>query len=448
MNTNPNLAFINCNVIDGNMDSKIITDGVILVKNSAVNNEKKGVIEDVGNNKAIKIPPDYRKIDLQGKYVIPGLINAHAHLIGDGRPRDISTPKKQKRLIRFLGTALGKRIALKMMRRNVANALNSGVTTIRAVGDPHGYDLTIRKEVQEGKLSGPRIFAAGKLICPSGGHGTAMGRIADSPWEFRREVRNAIYSGADFIKIMSTGGVSDSTRIGQAGRPEMTLDEISAACDEAHRAGLKVASHVHSPVGIKEALRGGVDTIEHGAPLDGDLIEMFKNNPKSLLGYSALVPTLTVIINVSEYDIKHTRFSPIQYENAVIIKERMMSAFKDGLKGGVKIGIGTDSGVVLTPHYDVWKELVHFVEYGNISPRRAIYHATKCNAEILGIENETGTIEVGKSADFVILYKNPCDDLFVLSKPSMVVCLGNLLEKPTVKRVKKVDAILSEVKKN
>ena len=444
MKKQQNLAFTNCNVIDGNLDSKIIKDCVILVNNeTVVNGKPTGKIEGLGKRSEIEIPDDYRMIDLNGKYVIPGLINAHAHLIGDGQPRDLSTPEKQKKLIRFLGTAIGKRFALKKMRQNVTNALNSGVTTIRAVGDPHGYDLLIRKEVQEGKLSGPRIFAAGRVVCPSGGHGIAMGRIADSPWEFRREVRNAVYNGADFIKIMSTGGVSDSTRIGQAGRMEMTLEEISAACDEAHRAGLKVASHVHSPLGIKEALLGGVDTIEHGAPLDNKLIGLFKKNPNSLKGYSALVPTLAVIINVTDFDIKHTRFSPIQYENAVIIRERMMSAFLDGLKGGIKIGIGTDAGVVLTPHYDVFKELVHFVEYGKISPRQAIYHATKCNAEILGIENETGTIEVGKSADFVAFNENPSDDVTVLSKPSMVVCQGNLLENPVVKRIKAVDEIVS-----
>jgi imidazolonepropionase-like amidohydrolase len=206
------------------------------------NNTQKdeGRIKVVDKKNKVTIPPDYKQFDLTGKYVIPGLINAHAHLIGDDRPRDISTPEKQRKLVHFVGTSIGKKLALKMIRKNVTNALNSGVTTIRAVGDPHGYDLLIRNEVQQGKLAGPCIFAAGKLICPSGGHGTAMGRVADSPWEFRREVRNAVHNGADFIKIMSTGGVSDSTKIGQAGRPEMTLDEITAACDEAHRAGLKL----------------------------------------------------------------------------------------------------------------------------------------------------------------------------------------------------------------
>ena len=122
----------------------------------------------------------------------------------------------------------------------------------------------------------------------------------------------------------------------------------------------------------------------------------------------------------------------------------MVSAFKDGLKGGIKIGVGTDAGVVLTPHYDVWKELVHFVEYGNITPRQAIYHATKCNAEILGIDDETGTIEAGKSADFIVLDRNPADDLSVLSKPSMVVVFGRVITSPKIKRVKKIDAIKSK----
>lgn len=292
-------------------------------------------------------------------------------------------------------------------------------------------------------MIGPRILAAGKIITSSGGHGADfLAYVADSPWEARKAVRKAIQDGADFIKIASTGGVSDSERIGEAGRPEMTLEEITAACDEAHRAGLKVASHVHSTLGVEEALLGGVDTIEHGADLNDDLIRLFKNNPRSLMGTSALVPTLSVIINVTDNDIKDTRFTPVQFENGVIIRDRMINAFQKALEGGVKIGIGNDAGVVLTPHYDVWKELVHFVEYGNMTPRQAIYHATKCNAEILGIEDETGTIEAGKSADFVVLDGNPAENLALLSKPSMVVVFGQVIENPTVKRVKEVDAVL------
>ena len=121
----------------------------------------------------------------------------------------------------------------------------------------------------------------------------------------------------------------------------------------------------------------------------------------------------------------------------------MINAFRKGLEGGIKLGIGNDAGVVLTPHYDVWKELVHFVEYGNMAPRQAIYHATKCNAEILGIDDETGTIEAGKSADFVVLNGNPTEDLTVLSRPSMVVVFGQVIENPAVKRVKEIDAVVS-----
>jgi imidazolonepropionase-like amidohydrolase len=171
------------------------------------------------------------------------------------------------------------------------------------------------------------------------------------------------------------------------------------------------------------------------------MIRLFKNNPKSLMGYSALVPTLSVIINVTDHDTRCTRFTPVQYENGVIIRKRMINAFRKGLEGGIRIGVGNDAGVVLTPHYDVWRELVHFVEYGNMTPRQAICHATKGNAEILGIEEETGTIETGKSADFVVLDGDPTENLYLLSKPSMVVVFGQVIEKPAVKRIKAIDAI-------
>ena len=438
-----NLAFANGHIIDGHPESKMIHDGVILINNAVGPGEKKGRITAIGRMADITIPDGYQSVDLKGRFVIPGLINAHAHLIGDGKPRNISSPKAQKRLVGFLGTWAGKKLALKKIRHNVTNALNAGVTTIRAVGDPHAYDLVIRGEVQEGKLMGPRIHAAGKLISSSGGHGAVMGHVADSPWEARKAVRKAIYDGADFIKITSTGGVSDSTREGEAGRPAMTLEEISAVCDEAHRFGLKVAGHVHSPPGIREALLGGVDTIEHGASLDEEAVNLFKNNPRTLMGYTALVPTLSVIINITDYGIEHTRFSRVQYENALIVRERMISAFQTAVKHGIKTGVGTDAGVVLTPHYDVWKELVHFVEYGGLTPHQAIYRATRCSAEILGIEKETGTIEEGKSADFCVLDGNPLEDLTVLSRPSMVVCFGNIIDHPVVNKIKEIEAIVS-----
>ncbi len=436
-----NLAFVNCNVIDGDIDSEVIQDAVILVRNRVEDEGKAGRIEAVAGKEDVEIPPGYRVIDLEGKYVMPGLINAHAHLIGSGKPRNTRTPAARRRLAEFLGTRVGRAIALKWIRQNARNALHAGVTTVRTVGDPHAYSIPIRREVEDGRMIGPRILAAGKIIASSGGHGADfLAYVADSPWEARKAVRKAIQDGADFIKIASTGGVSDSERIGEAGRPEMTLEEISAACDEAHRAGLKVASHVHSTFGVREALLGGVDTVEHGADLNDDLIRLFKNNPRSLMGYSALVPTLSVIINVTDHDTRYTRFTPVQYENGTIIRDRMINAFRKGLEGGVKIGVGNDAGVVLTPHYDVWKELLHFVEYGNMTPRQAIFHATKCNAEILGIDNVTGTIKAGKSADFVVLEEDPTENLALLSKPSMVVVFGHVIENPTVRRVREVDA--------
>ncbi|MBW1896863.1 MAG: amidohydrolase family protein, partial [Deltaproteobacteria bacterium] len=167
MKAKENLAFVNCSVIDGDIDTDVIADAVILVRNRVEGGEKPGRIEAVDKRGKVRIPPDYREIDLEGKVVMPGLINAHAHLIGNGKPRNIRTPEARKRLAWFLGTKVGKRIALKWIRGNVSNALNSGVTTIRAVGDPHAYSIPIRREVDDGKMMVPRILAAGKMITSS-----------------------------------------------------------------------------------------------------------------------------------------------------------------------------------------------------------------------------------------------------------------------------------------
>lgn len=137
MSAKQNLAFTNCNVIDGGIDTEVISDAVILVRDRVEGGEKAGRIEAVARKEEVEIPPGYRAIDLQGKYVMPGLINAHAHLIGSGKPRNTRTPKARKRLAWFLGTKVGKAIALKWIRQNAFNALNSGVTTVRTVGDPH-----------------------------------------------------------------------------------------------------------------------------------------------------------------------------------------------------------------------------------------------------------------------------------------------------------------------
>ncbi|MHA1269268.1 MAG: metal-dependent hydrolase family protein [Candidatus Helarchaeota archaeon] len=375
--------------------------------------------------------------------MIPGLINAHAHLTGDGKPRKISkkSDRSLKRLLWIARRRLGKQIIKSMMRKNIKNALNAGVTTIRSLGDPYYYDLEVRDAIEKNKFIGPRLLVAGKGLCITGGHGWLMSHVVDSPWEARKAIRENISKGVDVIKLISTGGVMDSKKIGEAGRPQMTVDEIEAACNEAHRAGLKVAAHAESTQGVKEALLGGVDTIEHGAELDDECIKLFKDNPKALLGYSALIPTLSAPINICQWGTEELKITEIQRQNAILIKDGLINGFKRAIKEGIKIGVGTDATVTFVTHYDFWNELVFMSKIGNLNPKLVIHLATQGNAEILGISEITGTLELGKSADFIVLEGNPLNDLNYLSKPLMIVIKGNLILNPKVKKIKKIERL-------
>jgi imidazolonepropionase-like amidohydrolase len=438
-----NLALINCNIIDGNKDSKVINDGVILIKNLVEENEISGLIIDVGKANVIDIPVDYKKIDLKSKYVLPGLINAHCHLIGDGKPRKMTnlSDKTLKRLYKILKTPIGKLIVIKMMKANVINALNGGVTSLRTMGDPLYLDVKLRKKIEKGKFTGPRLIVAGQSICVTGGHGGILSYIADSIPEMRKRIRNNLREEVDCIKIISTGGVMDARKLGEAGRPQMTIEEIEAACFEAHRGNVLVASHVESTEGLREALKGGVDTIEHGAPITDDLVPLFKNNPKSLKGYTALIPTLSAGMGLSTLPYKVTKITPIKYENARLTEKGEIQGFQRAYSEGIRVGVGTDAGVSYSTHYDVWKELRYFMKYTDMAAQEAIFLATKGNAEILGIDNLTGSIEVGKSADLQVVNGNPLENIDALGEVIKVIIQGNLIDKPKVKKVKNLQEI-------
>ncbi len=438
-----NLALINCNIIDGNKNSKVISDGIILIKNIVEENEIGGLIVGLGNSNKINIPSDYKKIDLKGSYVLPGLINAHCHLTGDGKPRKLMSydDKILQKLIKIIDTPIGKIAIRAMMKKNALNALNAGVTTLRCMGDPLYLDVELRKKIENGEIIGPRLICAGQSICITGGHGGLLGYIADSIPEMRKCVRHNLREEVDCIKIISTGGVMDARKLGEAGRPQMTIEEIETACIEAHRGNIMVATHCESTKGIHEALLGGVDTIEHGGPLTDDLIPLFKNNPKSLRGFTAVIPTLCAGMGLATLPYKTTKITPIKYENARLILKGEIQGFQKAHKEGIRFGVGTDASVPYSTHYEVWKELKYFLKYSNMTPQEAIYFATKNTAEILGIDDITGTIEVGKFADLQVVKENPLANINALGEVIKVIIRGILINKPKVKKVKNLENI-------
>ncbi|MDP4143559.1 MAG: amidohydrolase family protein [Bacillota bacterium] len=442
-----NYAFINCNLIDGNLNSNAKNDMIMLIENTNNNGVNKGSISKIGRKNEVKIPDNFTIIDINHKYIMPGLINAHVHLFSNGSPwKANNTDKSRISIIEKLKNRRKKNSALLSKRDNVLNALNSGVTTVRCLGDQQYDDITLRNEIDNNKYLGPRLIGSGAAICVTGGHGASIiSIISDSPWEGRKCVRQNVTLGVDFIKICITGGIVDARKVGDAGRLEMTLEEVTAVCEEAHKIGLMVAAHVESTEGVRIALLGGVDTIEHGSEMDEEMIELFKNNPKTLRGYSSLISTLYAVIPMHSLDTALTNVSEISRKNASIVYNKMLRGVKQAINAGVKVGIGTDASLPYVTHYNTWRELDYLVKCADITHKQAIYLATKSNAEILGIDNETGSLTVGKSADFIVLDENPLENLRTLSNPNMVVCRGNIINNPKINKIENVDEILDQI---
>lgn len=430
-----NIAFTHVNLFDGRLDSSLQEDVTILVEVAS------GTITHIGPAAATAIPANYRTIDLTGKTVIPGLINAHCHLFGDGQPMALfsAPPLVMKLFLAFVNSPLGKGFLKARMIKNAQTALNAGVTTLRTVGDFNYYDVELRDAIAAGETLGPRLLVSGRGICVTGGHGELFSYVIDDPWAGRKAVRKILRHGADLIKIMSTGGVMDSKRLGEAGRAQMTVEEIAAICDEAHRAGYKVATHCESTLGIREALLGGVDSIEHGAPIPDDLIPLFKDNPNALHGYTTLVSTISAPMDLSELGVEVLAISDVVQQNSVMIRDGVIAGLKTAVASDIPMGMGTDAAVPFVPHYEFWRELVYYQHFGAVSAQRAINIATQQNAKLLGIADLTGTVEVGKSADLLVLDANPLEDLMALENPRHVMARGHLIAKPTYEKIEALE---------
>jgi imidazolonepropionase-like amidohydrolase len=438
------LALVNCRIVDGRRDSAVIDDGVILVKNEVEDGEHAGRIEAIGPAAEVPVPESYKRVDLGGRYVLPGFINAHCHLMSSGKPmRLLSLASENEellaRVIDLLRSGPGKRLVLRMMTANARNALHSGVTTLRSMAELGYLDVKLRKQIQRGGVVGPRLLVAGEGVVPTGGHGGYMAHRADSPTEVKRAVRACLRQEVDWIKILSTGGVMSARRVGEAGQPQMTVEEIEAACTTAHRAGVMVATHCESTVGIEEALRGGVDTIEHGAEIPGELVPLFKENPRALRGYTALVPTIAATMGIATLPVETTNISQMSFQNAQIVAREMVLGLRRAYEEGIAIAVGSDASVPYSPHYEFWKELKYYQHYTGMTAGEAIHLATLGTARVLGIEKETGSIEVGKSADLQVVAGNPLQDIECLAEVTAVVIRGLLIDKPRVKRVKALD---------
>ena len=401
-------ALYNGYLLDGTRNMAPQKGLAVLVENGKI----RGIVAETA------IPKGFPKIDLEGQYLLPGLINLHVHLAGSGKPKKKQTdPVKAVKLV--TANAWTNKLGMALVAGFARQQLRSGVTTIRTVGGILDFDSRLRDAVNAGKTLGPRILAGNMAVSVPGGHmAGSLAHVAHTPEEAADYVSQIAATGADLIKLMVTGGVLDAVRQGEPGVLKMEPALIKAACDRAHALGLKVAAHVESPEGVRAALENGVDTIEHGAMPDEYTLDLFRKTGASL------VTTISPALSYALFDTSVSHATPMQKYNGKIVMDGIVACAKACLSAGIPVGLGTDTACPFVTQYDTWRELVYFRRFCGVTAAQALYTATLGNAKIAGIEKETGSIEPGKSADFVVCRDNPLNDLTTLREPSMVFFRG------------------------
>ena len=410
-------AYINGKILSGDKDMQVKQGLVIVTEGEKITD----IVKEVPKS------PDMKVVDLDGRYIMPGLINMHVHLAGNGKPQ-----KKQRdneKLVKTLmGTALSRAVAYKVVSDFARTELLSGVTTIRTVGGLGDFDTRLRDEIAAGKRVGPRILAANEGISVPGGHmAGSVAVAAHSMDEALKQLEHAENEKVDLVKLMITGGVLDAKEKGVPGELKMKPEMVKAVCDRAHAAGYKVAAHVESPEGVKVALANGVDSIEHGAKPDDEMIRLFKEKN------AFLCTTISPAVPYALFDRSLTNATEVEQYNGNIVFDGIVECAKTALANDIPVVLGNDVGCPWITQYDFWRELCYFHKYTGVSNAFALYTATKRSAELAGIGDITGSIEKGKCADMIVTKDNPLDRLEALRHVDMVIARGRVIDSPKIK---------------
>lgn len=411
----------NCHIFRGEDTSELMTHQTIYVED--------GIISEITNAQEV-IKEGYEVIEANGKYVMPGLINLHVHLFGSGKPsKMLGGGGLQKQVLSFCKTKAGRKVLLKILRGNLETIVNSGVTTIRSVGDFYYSDVEIRDLINQHKITGPRLFVSGPAITVPQGHGDGTFAItATSTDDLQALVRKNKEEKVDLIKICVTGGVMDATKKGEPGEVKMDLAQTKAVCQEAHKLGYQVASHTESPEGVIIALEGGVDTIEHGSLLNEHAIALFQKH------HASFICTLSPALPLASLPSSKTKLNELCQYNSNVVLENMIKGCKQAIEHHIPVGLGTDASCPFVTQYNMWREIDYFVKKIGVSNSFALHTATLGNAKILGIEDITGSIAVGKSADMILLKDNPLENIRALETPVHVFVQGTLIKQPHCKK--------------
>lgn len=378
-----------------------IRPGVVLI-------EDERIVDILGPKAA---PSDAEIIDLGDAAILPGLIDAHVHLIWAG-----AEPNPEEIRARESIPMAAIRAA-----RHAADTLLCGTTTVRDVGSPHGVSFAIREAVAQGIVPGPRILASGAPIVMTGGHCNGMGVEVDGPYEARKAARQQLKEGADLLKALATGGVY-GLHHDEPWSPQLELDELEAIVAEARKAHRVAAIHAEGERGIATALQAGADTIEHCNQLTRELADKMARNG------TFMVPTLAWFFNVAEAQPGPT-FNAEYVRKGRMMAEASARSIALAKTAGVRIAAGTDTGAPLVPHNSVRREIELLVRLG-LTPHEAIQSATRIAAEALRMERHVGTLESGKYADLIAVGGDPTLDPAALYDLRLVVKGGEVVSLP------------------
>ncbi|WP_293673148.1 amidohydrolase family protein [uncultured Parolsenella sp.] len=433
--TRPTL-FVNATILDGTKDMQPQRNMAVAVENGKISRIEPAAIAQV--------PQGGRTIDLGGAYLMPGLVNMHVHFCGSGKP--VSSGDAGA-LMKKLDNPIGRAILHRIIRGSAQNQLASGVTTVRGAGDPLYGDIAVRNAIEAGKCVGPRIVAPGTGVTVPGGHGAGLfAQVAQAPEQAADMVRDIYAHGADVIKLFVTGGVFDAEKPGEPGVLRMSPEIASAACAVAHELGMPVMAHVESTEGVQVALAAGVDTVEHGAPMTPEILDLYQNGTAQLSGRPASVTcTISPALPFVMLDPEKTHSTEVQKTNGDIVCEGIIKSAREALDAGIPVGLGTDSSCPYVTQYDMWREVAYFAKYVGVSNAFALHTATQVNAQLLGLGDTTGVVAVGYDADLLAVASNPLEDLAALRQPLHVMARGRLADRLKVKRYPELDAELDEI---
>lgn len=420
-------ALINGVLLDGTRDMTHQTGKVVCVEG--------GKIAAVTDG---PVPAGYEPVDLAGRYVLPGLINLHVHLPASGKPK--KKPSDPKKLVKLItSNDLMRRVGVKLCESYARTELLSGVTTVRTVGGVADFDTIIRDRAAAGEILSPRVVASNMAVSVPGGHmAGSLAYEARTPEEAAAYVERIAAEKPDLIKLMITGGVMDAEVVGEPGVLRMEPALVKAACDRAHGLGMKVAAHVESPEGVRVALENGVDSIEHGAKPDEEILRLLKEHG------AFQVATLSPAIPYALFDRSVSHATYEQQENGKVVLEGVIAMARACLENDIPVGLGTDTGCPYVTHYDMWRELCYFVKYCGVTPAFALHSATLLNARLAGIDSVTGSVEAGKAADLIVCDRDPLADLSALRSLHMVIKDGVRIEHPAVKKLPEVERELDK----